>query len=36
MTNKYNYLIIEAYTNVYGDKYRDIITNRINSSMIYI
>lgn len=36
MTNKYNYLIIEAYTNVYGEKYRDIITNRINSSMIYI
>lgn len=36
MTNKYNSLIIEAYTNVYGDKYRDIITNRINSSMIYM
>lgn len=36
MNSKYNSLIIDAYTKVYGDQYRDIIAKRINSSMIFM
>lgn len=36
MNDKEKSLVINAYVNVYGEEYRDIISKRINSSMIFM
>lgn len=36
MNDKEKSLVINSYVNVYGDEYRDIISKRINSSMIFM
>lgn len=36
MNDKEKSLVINSYVNVYGEEYRDIISKRINSSMIFM